>query len=243
MKISQVSVSQAATYFKTGLKERWGLSDYSDPNAPCLFFGVSDQVDLINKHKGHKLLYFIDKYDTYPANISSHNVICFANPYSKIPAHIKTKPGWFETRVNTILTPAPLGNKVFVYLRNPTYASFHGSNQIPILQKLINYEILPLSPSQPIPFSDVVDNYYRKCFVSVNFTETEGLTSVCDLGLIGIRTIMNTKIDLASLLKCNTFEEVPQLIKNESVKIGSIQPIINNYTINPHWQNIDFWLT
>ena len=82
MKISQVSVSQTATYFKTGLKERWGLSDYSDPNAPCLFFGVSDQVDLINKHKGYKLLYFIDKYDTYPANISSHNVICFANPYS-----------------------------------------------------------------------------------------------------------------------------------------------------------------
>ena len=69
MKVEQVSVAKNVIYFKEGIKQKWDLNDYVDPYAPCLFFGVSQQVDLINNHKGYKLLYFVDNSDTFLPSI------------------------------------------------------------------------------------------------------------------------------------------------------------------------------
>ena len=243
MKFEQVSVAKNVIYFKEGIKQKWGLNDYIDPYAPCLFFGVSQQADLINKHKGYKLLYFVDNSDTFLPSIDKKNVISFYNPFAKIPSDIPVKHGWIETRNNDIITPTILNDKVFVYLRRPQDGISMGSKIIEELQKKINYEIITLSQDPPIPFQNVVEEYYKKSFVSVNFTTNGGLTTVCDLGLMGIKTIMNTQIDLRSLLKCNSLDEVPHLIENESKKIGTIQDPINNYTLNEVWQNVEFWLT
>lgn len=242
MKINQVSVAPFLTYFKEELKNRWDLSDYYDPYAPCLFFGIIGQLELINEHKGYKLLYFADKIDKYPKELDPKNVVAFYNPYSDIPPSIPVKQGWIETRVNDIITPSPLGDKIFVYLRKPSDEIGLGKHEIERLRHIIKYEIITLSQDPPIPFSEVVNNYYKKSFVSINFTESAGLTTVCDLGMMGIKTIMNTKLSLNSLLKVNSFEEISSLVENEAKKIGTIQEPINNYNLNNIWQDINFWI-
>jgi len=243
MKIKQVSVAPFLNYFKEGLKARWGLSDYYDPYAPCLFFGGVGQVELINKHKGYKLLYFADIVDKYPSELNPENVVAFGNPYSTIPSTIPVKYGWIETRINNAITPSPLGDKVFVYLRQPSDEIRLGLLEVQKLQKKINYEIITLSEPNPIPFQEVVNNYYKKSFISVNFTESAGLTTVCDLGLRGVKTIMNTKLSLSSLLEISSNEEIPLLIEKEAKKIGTIQKPIDNYNLNDVWQDLNFWIS
>ena len=47
-------------YFKEGMKERWNLFEYHDPNAPAVFLGLYEPRDIQTfiTHKGPKLLYF-----------------------------------------------------------------------------------------------------------------------------------------------------------------------------------------
>jgi len=242
VKVEQVSVANHVNYFKEGIKQRWGLSDYYHPYAPCLFFGVASQVELINNHKGPKILYFVDKNDVFPNSLNKENLFAFYNPYSNIPSDIPTKKGWIETRINDNIIPGQLGDKVFVYLRNPKYAKSMGADIVTELQKKINYEIITLSQNSPIPFDKVITDYYSKSFVSVNFSDCSGVTTVCDLGLFGVKTIMNTQLDLNSLILCKSLDEVPELINIEATKIGTSQPPINNYNLNYYWQHLNFWL-
>ena len=192
--------------------------------------------------KGPKILYFVDNNDVFPNSLNKENLFAFYNPYSNIPSDIPTKKGWIETRINDNIIPGQLGDKVFVYLRNPKYAKSMGADIVTELQKKINYEIITLSQNSPIPFDKVITDYYSKSFVSVNFSDCSGVTTVCDLGLFGVKTIMNTKLDLNSLILCKSLDEVPELINIEATKIGTSQPPINNYNLNYHWQDLNFWI-
>lgn len=240
--INQISSSPYAQYFKPNIMERWGLKDYHNPNAPCLFFGVRGQEEIINNHKGFKLLYFMDVKDIFPKHININNLACFFNPYSNIPETIPTKEGWFETRTNTQIKPSPLGDKIFVYLRGPSFERGMGLNELNTMKKYLKYEVITLSPSPHIPFPEVIKNYYNKCFISINFTSGAGLTTVCDLGLMGRKTIMNTNFNLNSVLNSTSIQQTLDLIDIESKKIGSVPPPINNYSLNDMWRNVDFWI-
>jgi hypothetical protein len=240
--IQQVSVSPYVKYFENGLIEKWGLSTYTDPTKPCLFFGVNGQIDLINNHTGFKLLYFVSEHDKWENTIDKKNVYCVQNPYSNIPKDVISKSGWFETRNNKDLVQTPLGDKVFIYLRRPQDEHLMGKIDVNHLQKKINYEIICLSKDPPIEFNEVVNNFYNQCFISVNFTKTSGVTTVCDLGLIGRKTIMNTNLDLKSVVGFKSMNDIIKQIEKESTKINTIQEKIDNYTLNDKWFLIDFWV-
>ena len=240
--IQQVSVSPVVNYFKNGITEKWGLTEYTDSTKPCLFFGVDGQIDRINSHSGFKLLYFVSEYDKWDNRINKNNVYCVNNPYSNIPTDVVSKSGWFETRNNSELLLTPLGNKVFIYLRRPQDENIMGKFDVNLLQSKIDYEIICLSQDPPIGFSDVITNYYNQCFISVNFTKTSGITTVCDLGLIGRKTIMNTDLDLKSVIGFKTMDDIINQINEESLKINTIQDKINNYTLNDDWFLTDSWV-
>jgi len=242
MKIKQVSVAPFLNYFKRGLKERWGLTDYHNLDEPCLFFGMEQQINLINKHKGYKLLYPSHGGDKFLPSIKKENVICFYRAYAEIPFDVPSKKGWIETRVNDELKCIPKGDKVIVYYRSPQEAKGMGLEYVEKLQKLIDFKIVGIAHNPPIPFNQIINKYYNQAFVGINFTTTAGLTTVCDLGLMGIKTIMNTKEELNSLIKFQSFEEIPSIIQEESKNIGIQGSIINNYTLNDVWQDLDFWL-
>lgn len=38
MRITQALVADSLIFFKKNLMDRWGFTDYVDPNKPCVFF-------------------------------------------------------------------------------------------------------------------------------------------------------------------------------------------------------------
>jgi len=240
--ITQVAVASSVHYFKEHLKTRWGLTDYVDPLAPCLFFGVRGQQRLIQAHKGFKLLYFVDKGDKWTSLGNLENVAAFYSPYADIPKDVPTKQGWIEVRDTSKLIPHKMKNHVFVYLRHPIDRNSMGGKLVDKLRKQIKFPILELCLETPIPFDQVVDDYYTKCFAAVNFTESSGLTTVCDLGLMGVPTFMNTQHKLRSIINFKDSSDLVLKIKARSRYVDTIQPPINNYTLNEYWQDVNFWI-
>lgn len=241
--ITQVSVAPSVRYFEEGLTTRWGLTKLEDTEKPCLFFGVREQQTLIENHKGFKLLYFVDKNDKWQNFNNVNNLACVYSPYANIPKEIPSKSGWFETRVNTVLQPVPLGRHVFVYLRHPTDRAQMGAKFVNVLKSKIKHPVLELCPTEILPFESVVAEYYSKAFVAVNFTESSGITSVCDLGLMGVQTFMNTQHNLRSVIPFQHIYHLVEMINKKAQNVRKIQQPINNYTLNDYWQDPKFWLS
>jgi hypothetical protein len=240
--ISQVSVAPSVKYFKDALKNRWNLTDYIDSQAPSLFFGVRGQETLIEDHKGFALLYFVDRADKYQGLKKSKNIAAFYSPYADVPEHIPTKKGWIEVRDNSKLIPHRMGSHVFVYLRHPVDRNLMGGKLVDKLKKQIKFPILELCLETPIPFEQVVQDYYSKCFAAVNFTESSGLTTVCDLGLMGVPTFMNTKHTLSSVQGFTDSLDLVRKLNSRSRYINTIQAPIVNYSLNDYWQDVNFWI-
>jgi hypothetical protein len=240
--ISQISTASNVIYFEDYLKARWNLTSYVDKEAPCLFFGVRGQQSKINDHKGFKLLYFVDRADIWQGVKHTRSMAAFYSPYAGIPKSIKTRQGWIEIRDNSKLVPGVLGNCIFVYSRHPLDRNLMGGRFIDKLKREIKFPILELCTTTTLPFEQVVSEYYSKCFAAVNFTETSGLTTVCDMGLLGVPTFMNTKHKLNSVIDFANFTDLIHKLNVRSRYIGTMQTPVSNYNLNDYWQNLNFWI-
>jgi len=63
MKIKQISVDATVIFFRKELLERYPLEDYYSDTEPALFFGIWNQIERINSHKGYKVVYLASPKD------------------------------------------------------------------------------------------------------------------------------------------------------------------------------------
>jgi len=243
--IEQVRVSHGLRRFKPGIMSRWGLKDYHDINAPCLFFNINNQedIDAVKNHKGFKLIFFANargnQFINHFKGIS--NMVVIANPYLDIPEGMKVKDGIFEIKDYSMFKPNKLGDKIYCYVGNNSQKNRYGYDRALKIQKRIGYEIIFGMQGHTMEY--VKKNYYDNCFLNLNLNITGGggHTTVRELARMGRRTIINTKFDYLCGLSYKDDDDIIRLINEESKKIGTIQAGVDYHTVGGEWLNVGFW--
>ena len=244
--IKQVRVSHGLRRFKPGIMERWGLKDYHDKNAPCLFLNINgkEDIDAVKNHKGFKLIFFANARGNQFINhfVGVRDLVVMSNPYLNIPDGIKVKDGFFEIKDYSMFKPNRLGDKIYSYIGNERQKEKYGYNILKNLQKSIKYEIIFGMQGNSIEY--VKHNYYDNCFLNLNFNKSGGggLTTVKELALMGRKTIMNTKFDYDCIIPYKD-DDIIKIINGEAKKIGTIQPGKDYHTIGPEWQYVSYWIS
>jgi len=261
-KISQVSVDPCVIFFKKGLMDKWSLTEYYDINSPCLFFGVSNQINLINQHKGLKIVHFISPSDCKSSFfLEKKDLFFFHDPHLDKDIGVNTKDILIEFKDFSIFRPNPLGDKIYCYapMRADCDILFDinhsveadGWGRISVMQVInriqekINFEILYDGGGSIQNYKSielVKESYYDKCFLNLNLGGDGGMTTVRELAYMGRKTICNSLYKFPSFISYLDEDDIIRIINEESKKIGTIQPSIISHNINDEWLYTDFWI-
>ena len=74
---NQCHVGPHVQFFGKAFMERWNFRPYTDTNKPVVFFGVNRQHELINNHKGPKIIITSGPVDLPDWNIIKNRKIPF----------------------------------------------------------------------------------------------------------------------------------------------------------------------
>jgi hypothetical protein len=251
MRVDQASVAPALNFFKDNFLKKFKLNEYSDINKPAIFFGAAHNSDLINQHQGIKII-LPSNPDDYPNINNYQNTFFICSDNYNLPADIPRKSLTPEIKDYNLFTPNILGDKIYFYsgFKNGWDKSHSLVNEI---QKQINYEIITTSHENLKDYynlSDLKSQFYDKCFLNLNITgEGNGLSTVIELGLMGRKTIFKPfsnniqRIEFPNFIYYNTLEDIFEIIKNESKKIGTIQPPIDAHNVGDEWLDLNYWTT
>ena len=245
MRIEQTSVAGCIGFFKPGFLDRWKLDDYNDVNKPCFFLGI-EQVDIINNHRGLKIIYPISPYDcTFLERIEySDSIILIGSPFLPENTRYKIKNVELEIKDYSAFKPNVLGDKIYCYVGLESRKNEFDFDRICRIQERINYKIIYVNTDSLygyLPSETLKENYYDRCFVSINLNGGTGMTTVRELGLMGRNTITNSKYNFPSMLEYEDDDDIIRLINLEAKKIGTIQPAMDCHNVNDEWLDCNFW--
>jgi hypothetical protein len=254
MKFEQANVDSTIKFFTEGFHKRWNLKPYTEIEDPCVFFGIWNSVDLINKHKGLKIIILASSKDGEklryidPKNlIVKNDVIQTGGKLIPIWSTFKIKQVDMEIKDYSIFKPNILGDKVYAYIGSSNrHGEFNYGNLLEV-QKKINYEIMfakAESLHHMVHINQLKQKFYDNCFVNLNFSQNTGMTTINELAYMGRYTIGNMpriRGPLPSVINFVDLDNVVELINKEAQKIGTLQPSINNHTVNDEWLNVNYW--
>jgi len=264
--ITQAHVSPHIAFFEEKFMSRWNFRQYDNSNEPAVFFGISASAELIQNHKGLKIIIpagpgdFINwDYITNRENLFILSGIdnykelslCFFGKVQKVPSEVKVEHLLIETKDYSLFKPNVFGDKIYYYSVAGGWSPSAANWPVPIseIQKHIDYEIVTAYSNgvhEYLSIGDLKKNYYDKTFLCLNMTDDAGMTTTRELGLMGRKTLMNTtlykKNYKKSMLGYNDIGDIIRIINEEAKKIGTIQPSIDSHTmITNEWLTLDFW--
>jgi hypothetical protein len=255
-KIKQINVANHGIFpFYDKLKNRYNFVDYNNNIDPCFFWGVLGEIDKINNHKGLKIVKFITPFDCSVIDLlnESDNLFIISDPHFITDKKFNFVNIEFETQNYEIFKPKLLGNKIYCYMRD--VVEFQ-KKILENIQKKINYEIIYGGEIGNARYYDNIEslkiNYYEKCFLSINLSSKHGYTTVRELGLMGIKTIMSSPYEFPSIIQLKKYirhgntviideAEITEIINSEAKKINTIQCSMDPHNIKDEWLNIEFW--
>lgn len=252
-RITQALLSPGLRSFKDNLFKKYNLEEYHDINEPALFFGANDCSIQIQNHNSWKLILPCLPRD-YPffKNYDKALFICSDN-HNTLPEGVIRKSITPEIKDYSIFKPKPLGDKIYVYTG---FKNGWELNKNPIIDKIqskIDYEIIKNSHDNLSDFYDInylKENYYDKCFLNLNFTIGNGLATVLEMGLMGIKTIFKNpfndniqRLEFPNFISYENVDDIVRIISEESKKIGTIQEPIDGHNVKgDEWLYLDYWL-
>jgi hypothetical protein len=249
-KFLQAYVAPSIKFFKNNFLTKYGLVEYYDQNKPAIFFGAIESSDIINNHKGYKLIIPCTPID-YPTIKDYEKTILMCSDNFKLPINVIRKSLTPQIKDYELFKPNPLGDKIYFYSGFKSGWNFK-TEFISELQKKIDYEIITTNHNKLNEYHSIEylkDNYYDKTFLNLNFSDGNGLASVIELGLMGRKTIFNPKIEnniqrieFPNFINYNSMEDIIRIINEESKKIGTIQNPIDAHNIKDEWLDLNFWL-
>ena len=254
MRITQALVANNMGFFKKNFMDRYGFTEYTDPNKPCIFFGVNGLPPhhvngvspIIQKHNSIKIVLPGGPTDLPDFRIVTNrkNLYVISPPRNLIPNDVICKNLTVEIKDYSIFKPTPLGDKIYAY------SGFKGwqkndFSKINKIQKHIDYEIITTNHNGPKDYYDIEflkANYYDKCFLNLNFSDLRSMKTVRELGLMGRMTIMNeSHYKYPCIIGYDSDEDLIAKINKESKKIGTLQNSINSHTVDDEWVYTEFW--
>lgn len=254
MKIEQFSMSGAIKHFKQGFIDKWNLKEYKDINAPCVFVGIYDaDLPLINKHQGFKILFFTggDIKNAYlfkgRDEIIVSDMLIFKHMIEEEVDKQLTKFHVIPIRSYDNLKPVPLGDKIYLYLRNTTnqIKDYFQYKKVEELVKIIGEEHF-IFGYLGNTMDYVVEEYYKKSFLNIQLNPIAGCTSMFEMAYLGRKTISNYPGPFC--LPYATINDMVNIIESERLKIGQVrEDVYNEVKLHMHdnndWLNTEYWKT
>jgi len=257
MKFKQAKVHDSARFFKKNFMKRWDFDEYHDVDKPLVFFGIKDLDDLYENHKSYKIIipttsHTRDLPDFKRLKNNDKTILVIdENIYSDyyIPENVIVKNEVIELKDYSIFKPSVMGDKIYYYsgFKNG-WSDPWRKDLINEIQKNINYEIITTSHNNINDYSNINDlkeNFYDRCFLNLNLSKDNGMTTVREMGLMGRKTIKmkeSNKYDYSCIINCDNIEDIIKNINKESKKIGTLQDSMNSHTVDDEWLNLNYWL-
>lgn len=249
MDITQIRVAPEVIFFSDGLYKKWNLKPYQDINKPCIFFGVYNDRDiqLIKRHVGFKIIWFTNTSENSKQLskklIGIDNLVMINDGGIDIPVGVKSKKIILPIKDFSGFKPTKLGDKIYCYIGNNNLTNKHGYPIVKEIEKRIDFEIIYGKLGNSISY--IKDNYYDKCFLNINISDSRGsgMTTLAELGYMGRYTISNTIHNYPCVKRYKSIDDIVEIINEESKKIGTIQPSLmeKHFYDDTDWLNLDFW--
>lgn len=255
MDFTQAHVSfMVKQYFEEGFRSRWKLEEYSDPNKPCVFFGLYTEEDrnIFLNHKSYSIVIwgggeFNDANILLAANKEKSILIGYGwmiekyktlgIPYQKVILPVKDY---------SMFKPSPLGDKVYVYagIHGNRHGYFKWDSMIKPLFKEYGEDKFIFTSYRDI--DELIEEYYNNCFLYIKPNEKGGSTAMWELGLMGRKTVANSQGSLPNVIEYSTIDDIKKTIDTEAKKIGTIQDTlakeVNNCLMNTNeWLNLTYY--
>lgn len=251
-KISQAYVAPEIEFFKKDFLKINNLTEYNNEYEPVVFFGAKYSSDLINKHRGYKLILPNCPNDIPKITDYTNTFLICSDNYKNLPSNVIRKSITPRIKEYDIFKPNTLGNKIYVYTGFKNGWNLRNDPIINEIQKNIDFEIITTAHStikDYLSIDSLKFNFYDKCFLNLNFTKGHGLTTAIELGLMGRKTVFkNTqtnnfqRIEFPNFISYENINDIINIINIESKKIGTIQPRIDAHNVGDEWLDLEFWL-
>jgi hypothetical protein len=252
MRVIQFLTCPSISFFEKKFQEKWNLRRYFDENEPLFFFGFRGLENVFEKHRGYKLILPSTPNDLPDFrninNIEKTILIteCSLPKDYYLPENVIHKIEVLEIKDYSPFKPIILGDKIYYYSGFSNGWTPNPKTKIDYIQSKVDYEIITtqhVNKSDMYDIESLIKNYYNKCFLNLNFSKGHGMTTTREFSLMGVKTLtFENPYPYKSIIKCRDFDEVIENIKNESKKIGTIQPCINPHTVGSEWLELDYWL-
>lgn len=234
--------------FGKPFRSRWGLGQYTNPDAPAIFIGLYRDEDIraFENHRGFKAVMFCGQ-DVRNARLATDCIIITgSNMYSIIEQQVPVQDKRIVLPMRSFdhLKPVPLGDKVYIYMGSGTSSGNHFSPDIvEQLEQHFGIDTI-IRGVQGKPLEYVIDNYYRQAAVNVQMNPTGGFTTAVEMAYLGRWTLGNSNARF-----CKPWDTVAQLIsliELELSKAGIVQHQTRqlakaHFHQSPDWLQVDFW--
>ncbi len=247
----QAYVSPTLQFFKNDFMEKWKFKEYTDSTKPTVFLGLYTPHDLNvwQNHKSYKILYFggNDCKDNQLNIVSkTPNTSCIGYggkwlyqildqyniPYTSTKITLKDYSSF---------TPTTLGENIYVYKgihgNRPDY--YKWESIVKPLQQVFGEDRVIFTDH--LPMDELIEKYYKNCFIYIKPNERAGSTAMIELGYMGRKTITTNHNNFHNVLESTNLENTIKLIMEESTKIGTIQTELHN-NMKSIFQETDEWL-
>jgi hypothetical protein len=250
-RIKQALVAQQISFFKENFLNRWDLQEYYDPNEPCIFFGGRELSKYIQDHNSIKIVIPATPNDIPDFSIVTNRKDLFIISPLKdtIPLEIPCKDILIQIKDYSLFQPNILGDKIYFYSGFKNGYDEYNKNKQTIMQieSQTGYEVITTAHSNLNDFFDVnylKTNFYDKSFLNLNLSKDGNhLTTAIELGMMGRKTIMKKNYqNFSFMIDYVDIENIILIIKEESKKIGTIQPKIDAHSVGAEWLDLNYWL-
>lgn len=255
---TQVYFSNSIKFFQEGFMKKWNLKDYTDPNIPAIFLGLYNSTDhhILKNHKSYGIVSLTGS-DMVPQNLNfikhivdNKKIFCYQAP--GFPSDIAKKYSiphkslFIAMKDYTAYSSCPLGENIYVYKgihgNRPDYFKFNGI--ISSLIKVFGEDRVIFTEFKSS--QELIENYYKDCFVYVKPNDLGGATSMFELAHMGRKTLGGGFPNLDYLVNYEDIYHLIDLIQEEAEYIGTLREEVSiqakNTFIGDEWLNLNYWL-
>lgn len=258
----QSYISPALVDFTTGWFNKWQFVNYTDVNAPCVFFGMYNQQDAnaFMNHKGPRIMIFggndmhEPQLNILKQNINDGKTFSFQPPGefsdTLTKFDIPHKQAYLAVKDYSDLKSTPLGENIYIYLGRPDnrrYEYFKYEEVVrPLIQVFGEDRVHWVTETATLPFDQLVSKYYQNSFCYVKPNARGGATAMHELAHMGRRTIGKGHTGIEYFTEYSDLQNLLDLIMEESKYIGQVREDVTDSVkdlfVGEEWLSLKYWL-
>ena len=219
--IKQIYVSNSLNHLKIRIMKMYNLQEYSNIEKPCVFFGIYDYKDELEKINQHK-----SKCVVMPGGSDFINYKFIKKPAIYLSLSTDIQHRFDSVKIPSVLIHFNLvdltlfkpierkGDKIFIYnsmRKKPDAARIYGQKYYDaVVKQLPNYEYI-YSSDLNLPYEKMPE-IYSQCFIGLRLTEHDGNANmVQEMEAMGIPVVHNQS-DYG--LKWKTVDDIVNIINS-----------------------------